>query len=36
MWILDGVGRGTGLLNADETMWHFFERYALGKCRHHT
>ncbi len=28
-WILAGVGRGTVLVNADETMWHFFERYSL-------
>jgi polyhydroxybutyrate depolymerase len=28
-WILAGVGRGTILVNANETMWHFFERYSL-------
>jgi polyhydroxybutyrate depolymerase len=28
-WILAGVGRGIILVNADETMWQFFERYSL-------
>jgi polyhydroxybutyrate depolymerase len=28
-WILAGVGRGTVLVNANETMWKFFERYEL-------
>jgi hypothetical protein len=28
-WILAGVGRGIILVNADETMWQFFEKYAL-------
>jgi polyhydroxybutyrate depolymerase len=30
-WILAGVGRGTILVNADETMWQFFEKYSLPK-----
>jgi len=28
-WILAGVGRGTVLVNADETMWQFFEHFSL-------
>jgi polyhydroxybutyrate depolymerase len=28
-WILAGVGRGIILVNADETMWRFFEKYSL-------
>ena len=28
-WILAGVGRGIVLVNANETMWQFFERYSL-------
>ena len=28
-WILAGVGRGIVLVNANETMWRFFEHYAL-------
>jgi polyhydroxybutyrate depolymerase len=28
-WILDGVGRGTTLIDANELMWQFFERYTL-------
>jgi polyhydroxybutyrate depolymerase len=28
-WILAGVGRGIVLVDADETMWQFFERYSL-------
>jgi polyhydroxybutyrate depolymerase len=28
-WILAGVGRGTILVNANETMWQFFEKYSL-------
>jgi polyhydroxybutyrate depolymerase len=28
-WILDGVGRGTTLVDANETMWSFFEQFAL-------
>ena len=28
-WILAGVGRGIILVNADETMWQFFENYSL-------
>jgi polyhydroxybutyrate depolymerase len=28
-WILAGVGRGTVLVNADELMWRFFQRYQL-------
>jgi polyhydroxybutyrate depolymerase len=28
-WILAGVGEGTVLVNADQTMWKFFERYSL-------
>ena len=27
--ILTGVGRGTTLVNADQLMWQFFERYSL-------
>ena len=28
-WILAGVGRGIVLVNANETMWQFFEKYSL-------
>jgi polyhydroxybutyrate depolymerase len=28
-WILAGVGRGTVLVDANETMWQFFRRYSL-------
>jgi polyhydroxybutyrate depolymerase len=28
-WILAGVGEGTVLVNANEAMWKFFERYSL-------
>jgi polyhydroxybutyrate depolymerase len=28
-WILDGVGRGTTLVDANEAMWKFFQRYSL-------
>jgi polyhydroxybutyrate depolymerase len=28
-WILAGVGRGIILVDADETMWHFFQHYSL-------
>jgi polyhydroxybutyrate depolymerase len=28
-WILAGVGRGIILVNANETMWQFFEKYSL-------
>jgi polyhydroxybutyrate depolymerase len=28
-WILAGVGRGIILVNANETMWQFFQRYSL-------
>jgi polyhydroxybutyrate depolymerase len=28
-WILAGVGRGIIIVNADETMWQFFEKYSL-------
>ena len=28
-WLLAGVGRGIILVNADETMWQFFEKYSL-------
>jgi polyhydroxybutyrate depolymerase len=28
-WILAGVGRGIVLVDANETMWQFFERYSL-------
>jgi polyhydroxybutyrate depolymerase len=28
-WILAGVGRGIILVNADETMWQFFQKYSL-------
>jgi polyhydroxybutyrate depolymerase len=30
-WVLAGVGRGTVLVNADEVMWQFFERYESPK-----
>ncbi len=28
-WILDGVGRGTTLIDANELMWQFFRRFSL-------
>ena len=28
-WILDGVGRGTQLIDANELMWQFFRRHEL-------
>lgn len=28
-WILAGVGRGTVLVDANQAMWQFFERYTL-------
>jgi polyhydroxybutyrate depolymerase len=28
-WILAGVGRGIVLVDANETMWHFFQHYSL-------
>ena len=28
-WILAGVGRGTVLVDANQTMWRFFEQYSL-------
>jgi polyhydroxybutyrate depolymerase len=28
-WILDGVGRGTTLVDANEDMWRFFEQHPL-------
>ena len=28
-WILQGVGRGITLIDANEQMWKFFQRYAL-------
>jgi polyhydroxybutyrate depolymerase len=28
-WILDGVGRGTTLIDANELMWQFFRHYSL-------
>ena len=28
-WILAGVGRGIVLVNADETMWQFFQKFSL-------
>jgi len=28
-WILAGVGRGTVLVDANESMWSFFQRYSL-------
>ncbi len=28
-WILDGVGRGTVLVDANEAMWQFFQRYQI-------
>jgi polyhydroxybutyrate depolymerase len=28
-WILDGVGRGTQLIDANELMWKFFAQHAL-------
>jgi polyhydroxybutyrate depolymerase len=27
-WVLGGVGRGTVLIDANRTMWQFFERYS--------
>ena len=32
-WILAGVGRGIILVNADETMWQFFQKYSLPSSR---
>ncbi len=32
-WILAGVGRGIVLVNANETMWQFFEKYSLPPSR---
>lgn len=28
-WILDGVGRGTQLIDANELMWQFFQKHQL-------
>ncbi len=28
-WVLAGVGQGTTLVNANQAMWDFFERYSL-------
>jgi polyhydroxybutyrate depolymerase len=28
-WLLDGVGRGITLVDANEQMWQFFQRYSL-------
>jgi polyhydroxybutyrate depolymerase len=28
-WVLDGVGRGITLVDANEEMWQFFQRYSL-------
>jgi polyhydroxybutyrate depolymerase len=28
-WILDGVGRGTQLIDANELMWQFFQKHEL-------
>jgi polyhydroxybutyrate depolymerase len=28
-WILAGVGRGTVLVNANQTMWQFFQKFSL-------
>jgi polyhydroxybutyrate depolymerase len=28
-WVLAGVGKGIVLVNADETMWKFFDRYSI-------
>jgi polyhydroxybutyrate depolymerase len=28
-WVLDGVGRGIVLVDANDTMWQFFQRYSL-------
>jgi polyhydroxybutyrate depolymerase len=28
-WLLDGVGRGITLVDANEAMWQFFQRYSL-------
>jgi polyhydroxybutyrate depolymerase len=33
-WILAGVGRGIILVNANETMWQFFEKYSLPSNPH--
>ena len=30
-WILQGVGRGIVLVDANETMWDFFKQYELPK-----
>jgi polyhydroxybutyrate depolymerase len=31
-WILDGVGRGTTIIDANEQMWRFFRRFALSSA----
>jgi len=31
-WILDGVGRGTTLVDANEEMWKFFRQHALPRA----
>jgi polyhydroxybutyrate depolymerase len=31
-WILDGVGRGTTLIDANELMWQFFRQHALPRA----
>ena len=31
-WILQGVGRGIVLVNADQAMWQFFQQYLLPKA----
>jgi len=28
-WILGGVGRGIVLVDANEAMWQFFQRYEI-------
>ena len=33
-WILAGVGRGIVLVDANETMWQFFEKYELPAAPH--
>jgi hypothetical protein len=30
-WILQGVGRGIVLVDANEAMWNFFKQYELPK-----
>jgi polyhydroxybutyrate depolymerase len=30
-WILGGVGRGTVLVDANQAMWEFFQRYSLSR-----